>query len=96
MFWPVCRRLGIKQLDVLIGDGPAGRRLAEALSKPYAAPDLPDEPLFPELVFVCGGDCPKGGDHSWDGDEVRTETMCSVTCSKCGLARIDYDMLRAE
>ena len=44
-------------------------------------------------VFACGGDCPKGGKHQWDGPTTRWGTGESGTCSKCGIAQIDYDMM---
>lgn len=56
----------------------------------------------PFLAFVCGGkSCPKGGDHEWDGewalwDDPGGGGGGSATCSKCGLARIDYDMMNCE
>jgi hypothetical protein len=47
-------------------------------------------------TFACGGRCPKDGKpHVWDGPEARSATMTSVTCSKCGLAAIDYDTMSA-
>lgn len=45
--------------------------------------------------FICGGGCPKGGEHQWDGPEKIWDTGGSTTCSKCGLAQIDYDMMNA-
>lgn len=52
-------------------------------------------------VFHCGGDCPKGGEHKWDGEGITWETpgaggAATSTCSKCGLAAIDYDMMNAD
>lgn len=56
----------------------------------------------PVSCFICGGDnCPKDGKpHLWDADVEAVygdgSYMSSKACSKCGLARIDYDLLRAE
>jgi hypothetical protein len=45
-------------------------------------------------VFSCGGDrCPKGGVHEWDGPTKKWDTGESSTCSKCGLAHIDWCMM---
>jgi hypothetical protein len=54
----------------------------------------------PVRVFICGGDnCPKDGKpHQWDA-EVEGECpgggyFSSTACSKCGLSRMDYDLMR--
>lgn len=54
-----------------------------------------EKPKEEITVFSCGGDrCPKGGVHEWDGPFVKLgDTGESVTCSKCGLAHIDWSMM---
>jgi hypothetical protein len=55
----------------------------------------------PITAFRCGGDeCPAGGEHQWDG-EVGEELeggggFWSTCCSKCGLSRMDYDLINGE
>jgi len=45
-------------------------------------------------VFIWGGPCKGGGDHSCDGPEYEEALMSTATCSKCGMHQIDYDLLR--
>jgi hypothetical protein len=55
--------------------------------------------LGPVRVFICGRElCKDGQPHSWDGPGVESEMggggfMSSTTCSKCGLAAIDHDLM---
>lgn len=46
------------------------------------------------MMFMCGGGCPKGGDHSWDGPGVIFTRECpacnDVTpgdCARCNNKR---------
>lgn len=45
-------------------------------------------------VFSCGG-CVDDDDHVWDGPTQRDENTESATCSKCGLAHIDWCLMNA-
>ncbi len=61
----------------------------------------PLKKVDPITVFVCGGkSCPKGGDHQWDAEvEEKYEGgggMWSQACSKCGLSRMDYDLMTGD
>ena len=53
-------------------------------------------------LFICGGECSAGGEHVWDdwvsmGTYPNGNSMGeSAACSKCGLTRMDYDLLKAE
>jgi hypothetical protein len=53
----------------------------------------------PVHVFICGRElCRDGQPHSWDGEGIECEMggggfMSSATCSKCGLAAIDHDLM---
>lgn len=64
-------------------------------------PEVPESKRSGNItVFACGGGCPKGGEHQWDGPEETWEGPeggggGSATCSKCGIAAIDYDMMNA-
>jgi len=45
-------------------------------------------------VFVCGRElCRDGQPHQWDGKGIDDGHMSSATCSKCGLAAIDHDLM---
>jgi hypothetical protein len=51
-------------------------------------------------MFMCGGQCKDGQDHNWDGPDQETvepngASTSSVTCSKCGLAHIDWCLMNA-
>lgn len=52
-------------------------------------------------LFICGREfCKDGKPHSWDGEGIESEMpgggyMSSATCSKCGLAAIDHDLMVA-
>ena len=35
-----------------------------------------------------------GGNHDFTGPAIHEENMSSVTCRHCGMAQIDYDMMR--
>ena len=45
-------------------------------------------------------DCEKNGGHVWDGKPITfrigAATGGSATCSKCGIAAIDFDMQRCD
>jgi len=59
---------------------------------------FPDPQPAPISVFICGGDCAGGGEHSWDGPDAEYEegncVISTGTCSKCGMHQIDYDLMR--
>lgn len=55
----------------------------------------------PITVFACGGKrCPAGGDHQWDGEVSHEDPdgggSWSLACSKCGLSRLDFDLLNED
>ena len=58
-----------------------------------------EKSVEPVHVFICGRElCRDGQPHSWDGPGVESEMgdggfMSSATCSKCGLAAIDHDLM---
>lgn len=44
--------------------------------------------------------CPAGGDHQWDGEVTHEDPegggWWSLACSKCGLTRLDYDLMAGD
>jgi len=45
-------------------------------------------------INICPPRCGEK-DHDWTGPWIKTDDFTStITCAKCGLAKIDYDMLR--
>lgn len=42
---------------------------------------------------ACYCACPEGPcEHNWDGPVWESESMCSVTCSRCGCTAMSHDM----